>query len=488
MAVTYVNASTPDTDAGGAFTVTGMAPAQAGNIIILQILQKGTTNGAVTQTSATNITALAGTANTWTAITEQTVGASDEARQNLWIGRSTGTSAPTFTGGNSTSEDVYFRMYEFTGCDANATTLAGILENGTAGTVTNGSGTSSAGNLNVADTSVQTLGAGRLALNFIGVNDEVPAGELSAMAGETGGDWTYPVASWGSASGLDGGVGLVTAAMASAGTIDGGTDAISSGYAWGVIGFALIPELSPTVALGTPTDDATGVSTTPALVFTGTDGNADEVEYEIQVDTSATFDSMNNQIADSYSETNTDHDSPLGTSGVGGISAMSHTFTVSRNIILTGAKFYIKEINSPAGTLTANLRTSNTGSDLDTSDTITNATTTASYQLITFTFTGGYLMVPGTTYYIVLTVSSSDATNYYATGADNSSPSDDGNSWRLEGMGGWVSQTFDSAFYIYGKHPLLDILSSTDDDANWTGTGTPNPFPSGNAITYTLPT
>ena len=279
MAVTYVTASTPNTDAGGAFTVTGAAPGAAGRIIILQIFQDGTTNGAVTQTSATNITALAGTANTWTAIGEYTVGASDEGRQYLWVGRSTGTSAPTFTGGNSTSEDVYFRMYEFSGVDANATTLAGILENATAGTIGNGSGTSSAGDLTVKDVSVQTTYAGGLALNFIGYNDEVPAGELTAMTGESGGDWTYPVAAYGSSTGTDGGVALVTAAMASAGTIDGGTDAISSGYAWGVIGFALIPELSPTVVLTDPTAGETVADTTPALTFTGTDPNAYEVEY-----------------------------------------------------------------------------------------------------------------------------------------------------------------------------------------------------------------
>jgi hypothetical protein len=34
---------------------------------------------------------------------------------------------------------------------------------------------------------------------------------------------------------------------------------------------------------------------------------------------------------------------------------------------------------------------------------------------------------------------------------------------------------------------VLDILSSTDADANWAGTGAPNPFPSGNEITYTVP-
>jgi len=73
---------------------------------------------------------------------------------------------------------------------------------------------------------------------------------------------------------------------------------------------------SPTVALGTPADDATNVSVTPALKMTGTDTDtkidyvfvdesaspdvqwntltitADEVEYEVQVDTSVNFDSQ----------------------------------------------------------------------------------------------------------------------------------------------------------------------------------------------------
>ena len=55
------------------------------------------------------------------------------------------------------------------------------------------------------------------------------------------------------------------------------------------IACALEPELPPTVALGTPADDATGVSTTPDLVFTGTDTNADEVEYEVQVCSDSDF-------------------------------------------------------------------------------------------------------------------------------------------------------------------------------------------------------
>ena len=46
-------------------------------------------------------------------------------------------------------------------------------------------------------------------------------------------------------------------------------------------------ESSPTVALNSPADAATGVSTTPALEVTGTDAEDDDVSYEIQISTAA---------------------------------------------------------------------------------------------------------------------------------------------------------------------------------------------------------
>ncbi len=283
MAISYITASTGATDAGGAFTATGSAPGAAGRIIILQIVQDGTTDGAVTFTSATNIENLAGTDNAWTAIGEFSVGASDEARQYLWIGRSLSTSAPTFTGGNSTSEDVYFRMYEFSGVSV-GTTLATVIENVTAGTATGAFATSTT----VADVGVTTLGPNRLALNFIATNDDPQAAELTAMTGETGGDWTYPVAAYGDSGGTDGTIALVTAPIAAAGTINGGTDTITS-CPWGVVGFALIPAISAAIT-GTITagvnegDIVTGGKT---LIITLTDDHwiaAGALSFDLQRD------------------------------------------------------------------------------------------------------------------------------------------------------------------------------------------------------------
>jgi len=234
-APSYVNAGAGATDAGGAWTYTGAAPAAAGNLLIFQAIQDGATSGAVALTGATNVEDLAGTDNAWTSIGEYTVGTTFSARHHLWVGRSLSTTAATASGTNSTSEDLYMRMYEFSGVNT-GTTLSAVLENGSAGTVLSQGATSAA----VFPRDVVTLAADRLACCFIAVNDDIQAAELTAMTGETGGDWAYPVAAYGDASGTDGTLALVTATMASAGTISGGSDAITSA-AWGVACFALIP-------------------------------------------------------------------------------------------------------------------------------------------------------------------------------------------------------------------------------------------------------
>ena len=68
------------------------------------------------------------------------------------------------------------------------------------------------------------------------------------------------------------------------------TNSAGTGYG-SASSFTTTANTPPTVALNTPTDTATGVSTTPDLVFTGTDANSDTIEYNVQVDTVNTFNS-----------------------------------------------------------------------------------------------------------------------------------------------------------------------------------------------------
>ena len=232
-APTFVQAGTGVTDAGGAFSVSGSASAAGGNVLICQVLQDGSTSGAVGASFSGGSQNLAGTASSMTFLGEFAVGSPTAAYQHLWIGRSPATgNIPAIFGTNSTSEDVYVRWYEFTSVNT-GTATSDVLENGTAGTTVNGVGTSTT----CSDTGVTTLGADRLALNFVAINDDLSG--LAAFAGESGGDWTLATAIYEDAGGTDGTIALMQAGMASAGTINGDSDSISN-LAWGVVGFALI--------------------------------------------------------------------------------------------------------------------------------------------------------------------------------------------------------------------------------------------------------
>lgn len=95
-----------------------------------------------------------------------------------------------------------------------------------------------AGSTSLLDTGVTTLGYDRLALQFAITNgSNTPA----SFTGESGGDWTLASSSGTASCALW----LETAPMASPGTIDGGSAAISSS-GWANRGFALLPLGQPT--------------------------------------------------------------------------------------------------------------------------------------------------------------------------------------------------------------------------------------------------
>jgi hypothetical protein len=130
-APSYVQASTGATDATGAFTFTGVATGTIGDLVILQIFVDGAVAIGWGTLSASNINALDGTANTWTFV--GTFAHAGICQQRIYLGRRTSaSSAPTFvTTANTSGDDVYGRMYEFTNVSA-GTALATVIENGAA--------------------------------------------------------------------------------------------------------------------------------------------------------------------------------------------------------------------------------------------------------------------------------------------------------------------------------------------------------------------
>jgi hypothetical protein len=237
-APTFVQASAGGTDASGAWTTgSTLFPGNftLGNVMIFQVVQDGTAASPTVDTVQFKLEDLTGTDSALTSIGEFNIGSPTSASQHLWIGRvaAGASNFATITGSNAGGDDLYWRYYEFTNVNT-GTLLSQVIENGSAGSTSNGTpGTSTT----IADTGVTTLGPDRLALNFIGVNDD-PA--IDAFAGETGGDWVEAVAEYAEASGTDGALSLQTAAMPTAGTIDGGSDGIAASFGWGVVGFALI--------------------------------------------------------------------------------------------------------------------------------------------------------------------------------------------------------------------------------------------------------
>lgn len=232
-APTYDSATIGTTDAGGAWGSSSFVAVGVGDLLILHVFQDGATSGAVGVSTFVGVENLAGTDNQMDYLGEFPVGNPTAGYSHLWIGRALSTTGGGVNSGtNSTSEDLYIRTYSFKNVST-GTTLATVIENGTAGSTANGVGTSNT----ASDTAVTTLGADRLALNFVAVNDD---DAISAFTGETGGDWTLAVAPYADAGGTDGAIGLQIATISAAATIDGGTENHVDSDAWGVVGFALI--------------------------------------------------------------------------------------------------------------------------------------------------------------------------------------------------------------------------------------------------------
>ena len=137
---------------------------------------------------------------------------------------------------------------------------------------------------------VTTSQAGHLAVALIFQADD---NTMGSPTGVTGGTWTQRALYEQLATTPDSALAIYDCIpTANPGTISGGTIATANDPT-GSIGFPIgYINIAPTTALNSPADVATGVSLTPILAFTGTDAESDAVEYNVQVDTVNTFDSI----------------------------------------------------------------------------------------------------------------------------------------------------------------------------------------------------
>lgn len=182
-------------------------------------------------------------------------------------------------------------------------------------------------------------------------------------------------------------------------------------------------------------------------------------------------------VVDSYSEANYDDNTNLEAvhPSAGALwSAVSQSFLCSVAARLTSCKFYVKKTGSPVGNLRARLYahtgtygTSSvpTGAVLDESASVAMAELGTSYALVTFTFTGGYMMQPNTNYCIVLYAN--DATtlgagNSPTFGDDASTPSHGGNMAGYKNSSWNLYAAYDMCFYVYGtlqqRFTLINLM------------------------------
>jgi hypothetical protein len=253
---------------------------------------------------------------------------------------------------------------------------------------------------------------------------------------------------------------------------------------------------APTVALNTPTDAATGQSTTPDLIFTPTDTEGDAVEINIQVDANITFDSgVTSGTVASYNEASRDDQIPINSTIQ---TYAGQTFTPASTYTLTSAKFYLQTYANPTGNMTAEIFATSTGvptgSALAVSDNVDIVTIRGlGYVLTTFTFTGGnqISLTSGTKYLVACHFAGGDASNYLYAGYITANPNASEQEYHKTPAGSWESYggQYDIIIDVYGTTggPLIDKVSTTDAGfLDYPDEGDTHPFTSGTQIKYTI--
>ncbi len=108
---------------------------------------------------------------------------------------------------------------------------------------------------------------------------------------------------------------------------------------------------------------------------------------------------------------------------------------------------YIRRVSNPSVPVTVELRTAISGTVIA-STTIPVSSIGTSYALETATFPSLVSVSPGTTYYIVLSTSSNNATNYFQWGAQSSSPYSGGQAYQNASP----QSSWDARFATYGGY------------------------------------
>lgn len=246
-------------------------------------------------------------------------------------------------------------------------------------------------------------------------------------------------------------------------------------------------EIEPTIVLDT-VDEKVFTIDRPRLDFTGSDGNNDDLTYEIEIHSEDDFTGKFDEYADSNHDT---------TWSIHSAANYAHGQSFQGiNAKCSGVSFMLNRVGSPTGNVEARLY-AHTGtfgtSSKGTGSVLASATVAAStipfkgLELFEFTFDTPYQMSSGTNYVVVVYYSGGDGSNRIEVGHDSSSPTHNGNMVLITSGSAWSSaSTRDVIFEIYNE-VLIEAASNVDDGfAIVSGKPDTDPFRAGSQIGYTV--
>ncbi len=247
-------------------------------------------------------------------------------------------------------------------------------------------------------------------------------------------------------------------------------------------------QVTPTIVPNTVDGTSFGTDTTPTIEFTGTDGNNDDIEYQIQISQNNTFPS---DVITSVDLTGSPFDLDL----AGFFSEVGQSFQ-GTNDALSIARFRIKQ-SGTSGTLIAKLyahsgtygtsSVPDTGTLLATSNSVNISTVGSSYNWVDFTFSSPYTVVSGTNYVIVLETSVSGGASSAECLTDPAAHS--GNLSFFSGF--WSSIGFDLSIQLVKTVSSVDLVIDKTSVAhagflNTVNGGDTHPFTSSEKVSFTV--
>lgn len=298
----------------------------------------------------------------------------------------------------------------------------------------------------------------------------------------------------GATNGNGGGLLIVTGEKATAGSYGATTADISVSTVNGFMTIAIKSAVAPSIALNT-TDGFETTDTTPTIEFTGTDPQAEDIIYEVEIDSNP-----QEIVVGEFSNATIDTGGFL----YAAFPLEGQTFKPTSDGQLLKMRFWLKRTGSPTGNAVAALYghqgaygTGGMGVDpiLAVSDPVDiSGVSTSVYEMVEFTFPSSQrvLLEEDNPYIASVIFLGGDASNYLVAGGDFSSPTHDGNRTYVDGSvaewRGYAAADISFQVLCSGRTTVSYVSDVASGFVNTVNGADTSPFTSGQKISFTFPT